>query len=185
MKPLLIVGPSGVGKSYLLNLLVEQGNFKTVLSTMTRAPRFGEKHMVDNEYVSHVEYEKIVKSGDFFMNNEFFGEKYGSRRSFVDEIKKAGKIPTMIILSQLVPQFIQEYSDSIAIFLAPKDLELLRLRMQKRGDSSESIEKRLKSAQEEIAAYEKFKHLFKYKFEIEKDEDVYGILEEILEIEFK
>lgn len=178
--PLVISGPSGVGKTYLTNYLIKNYPFKLVLSTMTRQPRPGEVHMVDNEFLSEEEYKKVEDSGDFFMSVEFFGAKYGYRKSFVENIKKEGFIPIAILFTPVVELFYREYPESFGIYLLPTSADLLTKRMKQRGENKETIEKRLSSMQNEIEFYEtKAKQFYAQCFKISRDEDIEEVVEAV------
>lgn len=180
--PLLIVGPSGSGKTFIADFLVKNYPFKLVLSSMTREPRKGEKNLVDNEFLSFEDFEKVEESGDFFMVSEFFGNKYGYRRSFVENIIKDKKIPVAIVFAPVLKNFLKEYPNCHVIFLKLADLEFLRKRLEKRGEDEETIEKRLKSANQEIAEMEQNCDLYSKIYEINSDQDAFGIIEEVLGI---
>ena len=177
--PLAICGPSGSGKTFLANCLVEHYPFRLVLSTMTRQPRAGEKHMVDNEFVTDNEFRTIEQNGDFFMVNRFFGTQYGYRRSFVNQIQAASHIPVAIVFTPIVDQFFAANPEAIGIFLAPSSVDLLHQRMRRRGDLPEQIAKRLAGVQEEIESYELNKNLFDTVFDINDDNDIYKVVEAI------
>lgn len=178
--PLLIVGPSGSGKTFIANYLVEKYPFKLVLSSMTRAPREGEKNMVDNEFLTIEEYAEVEKSGDFFMSVEFFGNKYGYRKSFVEGIIAEGKIPIAIVYAPVLKLFLKEYPESHVIFLYPANNDLLIERMKRRGESEETIQKRLEGSKKEIGEYEANKGLYKKAYTITDDTNAFRIIDEIL-----
>lgn len=182
IKPLVLSGPSGSGKTYLMNFLTENYGFKNVLSTMTRQPRVGEIHMVDNEYLSHEEFDEVEKSGDFILVINIFGEKYGYRKSFIEDIKKQGLIPVAIMFTPHIELFTRNYPESLTVYLYPKSLSLLEKRMRMRGDSEEIIKKRLASAEEEMRSYrEDVKEFYQMCFQIYRDEDVEIVVEKIID----
>jgi len=66
-KPLVISGPSGVGKGTLCNLLFERNPDTFVLSVShtTRGPRPGEQHGVHYHYVSREEFLALKDKAGF------------------------------------------------------------------------------------------------------------------------
>ena len=81
-KPLIIVGPSGVGKSTLISHLQERhfGLFQFSISYTTRAPRQGEKHGVNYFYVSKFEFEEMIQRGEFVEWKNVHGNFYGTSK---------------------------------------------------------------------------------------------------------
>lgn len=175
-KILVLVGPSGVGKSYLVKQLQHRfpNTFKLVLSTTTRSSRPGEKNMVDMHFVSDEEYVEYQKNGEFFSDFNNFNAKYGYLRSSVTSIQEEGLIPVAIVYTTIVPYYYKEFPGNVfSIFLYPTDLNLLEHRMRVRGDSEDSIQNRLLSCKKEINDYETvLKDSIDYSFPIAKDGDI-------------
>ena len=66
-RPFIIVGPSGVGKGTLQAKLTDKypNAFGFSVSYTTRAPREGEVHGVNYNYISQDEFQAMIKAGDF------------------------------------------------------------------------------------------------------------------------
>ena len=64
---MIIVGPSGVGKSTLITALKEKypDKFGFSVSHTTRGPREGEEHGVNYYYIEKEEFEGMVAKDDF------------------------------------------------------------------------------------------------------------------------
>ncbi|MDB5179343.1 MAG: Guanylate kinase [Patescibacteria group bacterium] len=153
MAPLLVIsGPSGIGKTYLVEQLKEHG-FLPVLMTTTRPPRPNEVPGVDYEFLERGEYDRATEeTADFFMNNEFFGHKYGIRRSAIERIWELGKVPVLAIYIQVVGQVIQAYPAAKRVYLVPAHVSLLQKRLRLRNGSDEpETSYRLEKAKEELA----------------------------------
>lgn len=163
--PLLIAGPSGVGKTHLAGLLFAQYNdFGWLLSTTDRAARPTDVPGRDYDIVDTTQYERIRAAQDFFMDNNFFGANYGFRRSDLARILAAGKRPLALVYTPVVHQFMAAYPDTHALFLEPDPNvgdELLAQRMRDRGDAEKNIEGRIRGRREELEAFERQRHLFK------------------------
>ena len=82
-KPLIIVGPSGVGKSTLISGLTDKypNSFGFSISFTTRQPRPGEKHGVNYFYITKEEYDKMVEADDFIEATEVHSNYYGTAKS--------------------------------------------------------------------------------------------------------
>jgi guanylate kinase len=180
-KVLVIIGPSGSGKSFLVKQLVEKYPFKLVLSTTTRAMRPGEVQNLDMHFVTPVEYTELQEQNAFFSDFNNFGAQYGYLRSSVQSIVDEGLIPVAIVYTTIVPYFYREFPDTVfSIFLYPTNVALLEERMVHRGDSAESIKGRLASAQKEIHDYESdLKQLVDVCIEITDDHDIYRAVDHI------
>ncbi|MDQ3099163.1 MAG: hypothetical protein M3Q44_05445 [bacterium] len=59
-KPLIISGPSGVGKTYLEKYLIANHDFKRIQSTLTRSKREGEIQGLDYNFVTEDNFDQIV-----------------------------------------------------------------------------------------------------------------------------
>lgn len=77
MTTILLTGVTAAGKSHLIAALQKAG-IERVITVTTRAPRPGEVHGVDYEFVTEHDFAAIEKSGDFAEVNEFAGAKYGT-----------------------------------------------------------------------------------------------------------
>jgi guanylate kinase len=180
IQPLVISGPSGVGKSFLADYLVQNFPFKQVPSTTTRLPRSGEVNMLQNEFLTDEEFEKVKESGDLLLYIEILGAKYGYRESIVESIMKQGLIPISIMFTSDIGLWFKKYPDSFGVYLLPTNEKLLEDRLRTRGDSDETISRRMSSTIEEIRSYkEDVKDFYKICIEITDDEDVKKAIEEI------
>lgn len=160
-RPLIIAGPSGVGKSFLARqLLVRSALFQMLLSTTTRQRRSGEVDGKDMRFVSSDRYAEIMRSGDFFMDNAFFGHQYGYERPLVEEILQQGNTPVALLYTPVVEQFVQAYPDSTTLFLNPGDIGLLKKRMEHRGDTTASIDRRMAGVEIEMASFAEQRGLY-------------------------
>jgi THO complex subunit 1 len=96
-RPIVISGPSGVGKGTLVTMLMEK-HAKALgkkASHTTRQPREGEVHGQHYFFVSKDEY-NVMRDGDQFIEyNNFNGNDYGTSQKVVEAIIASNKIPVM------------------------------------------------------------------------------------------
>lgn len=96
-RPIVISGPSGVGKGTLVGLLLEHHSkvLGRKASHTTRAPREGEVDGQQYYFVNKEQYD-IMRDGDEFLEfNNFNGNDYGTSQKIVEGIIAEGKIPIM------------------------------------------------------------------------------------------
>lgn len=159
-KVFVITGPSGVGKGTLIKKLLKAvPNLELSVSATTRAPREGEINGRDYHFLSPEEFEQRIEEKDFLEFAPYSGNHYGTLRSEVERRLAAGHSVVLEIEVQGAQQVRQIDLDSVQIFIAPPDPEVLRERLAGRGtDSSEAIDSRLKVAEQELAAQGDFEH---------------------------
>jgi THO complex subunit 1 len=96
-RPIIISGPSGVGKGTLIKMLLEKHGkaLGKKASHTTRAPREGEIHGQHYFFVNKEQYD-IMRDGDQFLEvNDYNGNDYGTSRKVVEGIIAQGKVPLM------------------------------------------------------------------------------------------
>jgi len=92
---LVLSGLSGSGKSYLTDHLIGVQGFIHVPPLTTRAPRPGEKHMVDCVFCSEEEFHALQSANQLLCVNQMFGNWYAWRiQDFVqaDEYKRGKSV---------------------------------------------------------------------------------------------
>lgn len=181
MRPLVISGPSGVGKSFIVNELTSLHGFGRVVPYTTRQPRPGEVNGQMYNFVSPSEYSRMNDDLGFFMDNEFFEARYGMPTESVTGIAELHLRPVSEILVGLVSQFVSRFPQSERIFIEPQSFGFLEARMKKRGDSPEQIKTRLAGAEKELTTYNNWAHrFFNKKYTVKSDRDASGIIEDIV-----
>mmetsp|Transcript_10562 Transcript_10562/g.33465 ORF Transcript_10562/g.33465 Transcript_10562/m.33465 type:complete len:214 (-) Transcript_10562:47-688(-) len=151
--PLVLTGPSGVGKGTLIrHLMAEFPEMTFSVSHTTRAPREGEVDGIHYHFVPKDEMEKLIESGKFIEHANVHGNLYGTSYAAVADATAAGHCPILDIDvqgAQLVsanPDFSGHF-----VFVKPPRLEALKERLLKRGtETTESMETRLHNAIGEI-----------------------------------
>ena len=153
-KVFVITGPSGVGKGTLIReLLARCSQLELSISATTRQPRPGEEDGVDYYFLGAAEFERRKDAHDFLEFATYSGNHYGTLRSEVDRRLEAGRSVVLEIEVQGAQQVRAAKPDSIQIFIAPPDPAVLRDRLAGRGtDSAEAIDRRLETAEIELAS---------------------------------
>lgn len=98
-RPLVISGPSGVGKGTLYSLLLQRNpdTFCTSISHTTRDPRPGETRDKDYYYVSMQEFEDLIAKDGFVEHAKFGDNRYGTSKKMIEAKTSEGKIVVLDI----------------------------------------------------------------------------------------
>jgi guanylate kinase len=93
-KPVVISGPSGVGKGTLISMLMKEfpSMFGFSVSHTTRAPRGMEKDGVHYHFTEQSIMEKEIKDGKFVEYASVHGNLYGTSIEAVEVVTDAGKV---------------------------------------------------------------------------------------------
>jgi guanylate kinase len=157
----VITGPSGVGKGTLIRLLRERvPELALSVSATTRQARPGETQGVEYHFISDDEFARHIADGDFVEWAEYSGRRYGTLREELERHTSGGRPVVLEIEVQGARQVRQTLPDAVQIFIRPPSDEALRDRLIGRGtDDAEQVERRLKVAEEELAAAGEFEHV--------------------------
>ena len=156
-KGLLIIlsGPSGVGKGTVRKYIMKHHKFPLVfsISMTTREPRATETNGVEYYFVSKEEFQKNIDEDNFLEWAEFVGNRYGTPKSYVEELRNQGKNVILEIEINGAEQVLKKVKDDrvISFFLKPPSLKQLEERIRKRkSESEETIQKRLAKGRSEM-----------------------------------
>ncbi|CAG8949497.1 hypothetical protein HYFRA_00007727 [Hymenoscyphus fraxineus] len=152
-RPIIISGPSGVGKGTLYKLLLDRhpSVFCTSISHTTRDPRPGETRDVDYYYTTMEQFEKMIGEEGFVEHAKFGGNRYGTSRKMIEDVRGRGKVVVLDIEMEGVKQIHNSPISARYIFIAPPSMTILEQRLRGRGTEKEdSIQKRLLQAKNEL-----------------------------------
>ncbi len=160
-KVFVITGPSGVGKGTLIRGLLERmPDLELSVSATTRAPRPGEQDGVDYHFLTPEQFAARVAAGDFVEHADYSGNRYGTLRSDLEHRLAQGAGVVLEIEVQGARQVRRAMPEAVAVFIAPPSREALRARLVGRGtDSSEQVDARLRTAENELEAQPEFAHV--------------------------
>lgn len=155
---IVLTGPSGVGKGTLLKALLKRHpDLYLSVSATTRQPRPGEMDGQHYQFVSRIEFERMVAQGELLEWAEFAGNYYGTPRRPVEEKIRQGKWVVLEIELEGARQIRKTFPEALRIFILPPSLNELEYRLRHRAqDSEEAIVRRLERARSEINAADEF-----------------------------
>ncbi|KAL2015766.1 hypothetical protein VTK56DRAFT_4857 [Thermocarpiscus australiensis] len=152
-RPIVISGPSGVGKGTLYKLLFQRhpNTFALSVSHTTRSPRPGEQDGVDYHFVTREAFLELKANNGFVENAQFGDNLYGTSKATIQEQSAKGKTVVLDIEVEGVKQIKASGFPARYVFIAPPSEEELERRLRGRGTESEaSIQKRLDRAKVEL-----------------------------------
>jgi guanylate kinase len=156
----IISAPSGGGKTTLSKAVIDR--FKDILysvSYTTRSLRNSEQDGVDYYFIQKKDFEQRIESGYWAEWAKVHGNYYGTSGEFLEKGLASGRDILLDIDVQGTRQILEDYPDSITIFIMPPSLETLRKRLEMRKtESRATIKKRLLTAEKEMAQ----KNLYRY-----------------------
>lgn len=163
----ILSGPTASGKTTLAENVLKLGalDIHKVITTTTRPPRPNEVQGKDYHFISPEVFQDCIQKGLFYEYAKVHGEHfYGTLQSDIAPYLQKDIDLLLLIDVQGAKQIFEaasrlpELSKSlVSIFLMPPSLEAIRDRLQKRA-SDANIQKRLESAELELAERSFFKH---------------------------
>jgi guanylate kinase len=150
-----------VGKGTLIRTLLQRvPELELSTSATTRRARPGETQGEDYWFLSDDEFAKRVADGDFVEWAEYSGRRYGTLRDELERRTAAGIPVVLEIEVQGARQVRGTMPEAVQIFITPPSHEALHARLVGRGtDAPEEVERRLRVAEEEMAAQDEFGHV--------------------------
>ncbi|MCK5727592.1 MAG: guanylate kinase [Methylococcales bacterium] len=157
----IISAPSGAGKTSLIKqLLTEMQDLKVSISHTTRIKRSEEKEGKDYFFVSLEQFEVMHSQQAFLESAKVFDYYYGTSKQSVLENLAQGTDVILEIDWQGAQQIRKMLPDCQSIFILPPSIEVLKTRLESRGqDSDVIIQRRMADAVIEINHYHEFDYL--------------------------
>ena len=125
---LMVVAPSGAGKSSLVNALLQKDpDIGLSVSFTTRAPRPGEVNGREYNFLTESEFVKRKEAGDFLEWANVHGNYYGTSKSWIESQMQNGKDVILEIDWQGARQVQKIIPEAIWIFILPPSIQTLSL----------------------------------------------------------
>lgn len=157
----IISAPSGAGKTSLVKqLLAEVDKLKVSVSHTTRDKRSGEVDGSDYFFVSVDQFREMINVQAFLEYAQVFDNFYGTAQKSVEDNLADGNDVILEIDWQGAQQVRRMLPDSSSIFILPPSIEILKQRLQNRGQDDEIvIDRRMRDAVMEMSHYPEFDYL--------------------------
>ena len=175
----ILIGPSGVGKSsFLEQALRDFSQLRDTVTFTTRAMRLGESEGCPYHFVSKEKFQQLLKTNFFIEHAEVHGNWYGTPLSQLEEAWKKNDVIVMDVDVQGANTFKTKFPQALTVFILPPSIDSLRQRIIKReGKAPADLTLRLQNAELEIAQSSCFDHQI-----INDDFDqAYGQLKKLIE----
>ena len=160
-KLFVIAAPSGAGKTTLVHALVTRHpDLRFSISYTTRPKRRNEAHGVDYLFVDETEFNKLREAGALLEHARVFDNHYATSRSQVEEHIGNGNHVVLEIDWQGARQVRESMPECVTIFiLPPSHGELVRRLRDRRTDSDEVIDRRLRDALSDMSHWDEFDYV--------------------------
>ena len=157
----VVSAPSGAGKTTLCKALRnEYTDIQYSVSHTTRKPRQGEKEGVDYFFTDAETFLDMRERDCWAEWADVHGHFYGTSAKYLDQALSGGHDILLDIDVQGAMQILERYPEAVTIFIMAPSLEALKQRLSKRGtEDPQTIEKRLRNAEKEIARKSIYRHV--------------------------
>jgi len=159
---MMIVAPSGVGKTSLTRRLVaDHPDLHLSISATTRAPRPGEHEGRDYHFVDRAAFESMIKDDAFLEWAEVYGNLYGSPAGpILDALGRGESVLFDIDYQGAMAVRQRAPEDSVLVYILPPSLAEMSRRLHARSQDSEAvIAQRIARAKEEVSQWQAFDYV--------------------------
>jgi len=153
IEPLVVCGPSGVGKGTLLAMVLKEfpGKFAKCCSHTTRKPRPGEEDGVHYHFTTREKFEVLIKEGAFLEYADVHGNYYGTSYVAIEEVAKSGMVCVLEVDVEGAKNISATELDPWYYFITPPSFDTLHTRLVgRKSETEESMRRRLATAKAEL-----------------------------------
>ena len=161
---IVLASTSGGGKTKITNKLIENdSNLVFSINATTRDSRNGEIDGVHYSFLNNVAFDKKLNNGEFLVNFEVIGNKYGVPKIQTEDVLAEGN-DLIVISGWAMHRDLRSVAgdDMFSIFIMPPSMADLERRLLDRSISSEenleNIKIRLAQAPEDMSHSEEFNY---------------------------
>lgn len=173
---IIISGPSGVGKTTIINALKQKhtDELEISVSATTRMKRDGEIYARDYYFLDIDMFKKLLAGGEFLEYANNYGNYYGTpKRNYFDAVDNGKDVIFSLSISGMQNAIQHNGMDFVTIFIAPPSYDVLKQRLVDRHTETEAqINKRLSSARKEISTADGLYNYVVYNYNLDNTIDV-------------
>ncbi|MEA3431943.1 MAG: guanylate kinase, partial [candidate division WOR-3 bacterium] len=141
---LVLVGPSGVGKSTIVREIIKlHEDIKYSISATTRRPRKDEVNGKDYYFLDIPAFKNWIKEDKLYEWALVYGDYYGTPREHVDAFIRESHDVIFDLDIQGAISVKSQREDTVTVFLLPPSKEELKRRLLKRGDNENAVIERI------------------------------------------
>jgi guanylate kinase len=154
----VIAAPSGAGKTSLVKAVLSRDpSLRVSVSHTTRKQRPTEVPGRDYNFVTVDEFRRLIEKREFLEHAQVFDNFYGTGRAQVESLRDAGHDVILEIDWQGAQQVREAQPDGKTIFILPPSRAELETRLRNRKtDSEQVIERRLRDSIADMSHYAEF-----------------------------
>lgn len=163
LRVVVLSGPSGTGKSTIVNRLVAQSAITMIkaISATTRTPRNQEQDGKDYYFLTRDEFLRRRDAGEFLECFEVHGSGnwYGTLKSELQRAHDAHGWAMLEIDVQGAMHVVAQYPEAVTIFIRTRSEAEFEQRLRERGtESEEIIQRRLQTARRELEMADRYRY---------------------------
>jgi guanylate kinase len=157
----VVSAPSGTGKTTVVERLVQKVSDLALSRSYTSRPaRPGESNGVDYNFITRSRFEEMVAADEFLEWADVFGNLYGTCGTDARRALDSGQDLVLVIDVQGARQVRRRCPDTVGVFVMPPDFATLERRLRGRSkDPEDAIQRRLRTAREEVAAFTEYEYV--------------------------
>lgn len=161
-RPIVLCGPSGVGKSYLIKRLRSRlpDQVGQVVSHTTRDPRDAEANGTHYHFVTKQQFQNMIRQGDFVEYDNIHGNMYGTSYDAIATVHRRNQTCLLDMTVAGAKEFVEACSiwqnkigvpaPWVAYIRPPSMEELERWLRSRKSEDEASLERRLVQAADEL-----------------------------------
>ena len=167
-KPLVLSGPSAVGKETLISMLLKHFPETFELNkTYTSKELVDEKDKENYAFLSAEDFTSEITKHNFLEYSEINGHLYGTHKGFIKEVMEKGKICLIKVDIRGAERIHKSSADCVHVWVDPPSLDSLKERMALRQKEGENLEEKVEKAENETK--EAKRSSFYNKYVVNKD----------------
>jgi guanylate kinase len=158
---LVVSAPSGTGKTTVVERLVQvTPDLALSRSYTSRSVRTGETDGIDYNFITRTRFEAMVAADAFLEWADVFGNLYGTGAEDAERELAAGRDLVLVIDVQGARQVRARCPGTVGVFVLPPSYDVLERRLRGRSkDSEAAMQRRLRTARDEVAAFVEYDYV--------------------------